>query len=293
MKQWRVSILQKNDGQRIDKALATLITDLSREHIKFLIREGHVSSNGQPVVQAKHKVREADEIVIVDQKKHSGEVALYDSDIPVVYEDDDIIVIDKPYGLIVHPVGKDPASVVGALLSKGTALSQIDPSRPGVVHRLDKTTSGLMMLAKKDDIHLQLVNVFKERSIKKEYCAVVRGVVRVRRGEIDIPVMRIPGKPKVKAVYHEDAKSAVTRYEVVREKEPFCMMRLGLKTGRMHQLRVHMKYLGCPIVGDQKYGGMNAERIMLHSQLLSFSHPRTGEPLAWESPIPEIFHSFF
>jgi 23S rRNA pseudouridine1911/1915/1917 synthase len=293
MRQWEIVVSEGQGGERIDKYLASRIPELSRTHIAFLIRERRIHVNGKPVPAAKYKPVVGDAIVVTDEQKHKGCVPPCSVPVPIVYEDRDVILIDKPYGLIVHPVGRTTDSVVGALHSAGKVLSQIDPSRPGVVHRLDKTTSGLMLLAKNEQAHYALVNAFKERRMHKEYIAVVRGEMRMSEGEVDIPLMRIPGQPKMKAGHHERAKNALTLYRVEKANPPFYLMRLTLKTGRMHQLRVHMKYLGAPIVGDTKYGGMGHERIMLHSHRLVFAQPLSGIELSFTSPVPPIFYSFF
>lgn len=295
MKKWQSTVEDIHNGLRLDKYLASQFSEVSRSHFSYLIREGKVVINDEPVCSPKYKVKSADHIRVEESHKSLGPIPLCDIDIDVVYEDKDLIVINKPYNLIVHPVGKTMDSVVGALLNKKIELSCIDPERPGVVHRLDKTTSGLMILAKNDETHLKLVSMFKKRELYKEYLTVVRGRLMHMKGEIDVALKRIPGTHKMKVSDLADAKQSLTHYEVIKsdKKANFHLVRIDLKTGRMHQIRVHMKHIGCPVVGDTKYGGVPAERIMLHAHKLKFKHPVTGENKEFVSSPPDDFDVYF
>lgn len=289
MNQWQATVKDKHNGLRLDKYLGLRFEDASRSHFSYLIKEGQVTINGQVETSPRYKVKEGDEVAASDTHKSDGTIPLCDIDIPIVYEDDYLMVINKPIDLIVHPVGKTMDSVIGALINKGAKLSTIDPERPGVVHRLDKTTSGVMILAKDNETHEKIASIFKQREIYKEYCAVVRGRLRFPKGVVDEPLKRIAGAFKMHISQAEDAKHAITEYECLNSNDNLHLMKIVIKTGRMHQIRVHMKHIGVPVLGDTKYGGAPADRIMLHAHKLGFKHPVTEEDIVVEAPIPQEF----
>lgn len=293
MNQWQATAKEEDKGLRLDKFLAQTFADCSRSHFTYLIKEGKVTVNGGVEMSPRLKVKVGDDVLAINSHKSEGPIPLCDIDIPIVYEDEHLLVIDKPIDLIVHPVGKTMDSVIGALLNKKVKLSTVDPERPGVVHRLDKTTSGLLILAKDNDTHAKIVQIFKDRAIYKEYCAVVRGRLRFVQGVIDEPIKRIPGAFKVQISDCAEAKHAITEYECINSNDNLHLMKLVIKTGRMHQIRVHMKHLGVPVFGDTKYNGAPANRIMLHSHKLKFKHPVTGLAMELEAPIPQEFLDFF
>jgi 23S rRNA pseudouridine1911/1915/1917 synthase len=203
------------------------------------------------------------------------------------------MVIDKPYDLIVHPAGKTKDSVIGALLNKETELSDVDEERPGVVHRLDKTTSGVMVIAKDAHTHQKLAKQFMDRRVKKEYTAVVRGRLKARTGEIVTGLKRVPGDFKVRVSDAPDAKNAITLYECIKSNAPYHLLSIEIKTGRMHQIRAHMKHIGVPVLGDVRYGGAPDDRIMLHATTLSFFHPTDGRLCSFRSEPPVCFFRYF
>ncbi len=278
-------------GLRLDKYLSSVLDGISRGRIQGLIRSGKVKVTGleKPV---SYRVKSGDVVSVCIEAPVSKKIPFSSADIPVFYQDQDIIVIDKPSGIVVHPAGRNKESVVGALLAKGTRLSQVSDDRPGVVHRLDKDTSGVMLLAKNNSSHLNLYQQFKDRKIEKEYIAVVKGVFKRKEGKIDYPLKRLKYQPRMKVAF-SGSKASVTFYKVVDEKGDFSLISLFPKTGRMHQLRVHLAFLGHPVAGDKKYKGPNADRLLLHAKRIKFSHPRTGKPVEFFSQPPVLFGRYF
>jgi 23S rRNA pseudouridine1911/1915/1917 synthase len=254
-----------------------------------LIKEGQITVNGSSKHPSYH-LKTGDCIELSVRQKERAPILSVTRDIPILHEDDDIIVVDKPCGLIVHPVGQDQVSLVGALINKGVSLSGVSSQRPGVVHRLDKATSGVMVLAKNDSSHLWLVSQFRKREVTKEYQALVKGILKVKKGQIDVPLKRLKYKPTMKVSFI-GAKKSLTLYEVLKEGNNVSLVKLIPKTGRMHQLRVHLAFLGHPIVGDIKYNGPEAERLFLHSMKLGFFHPSTKKFVAFSSKVPMSFEA--
>lgn len=230
----------------------------------------------------------------------SSEAVPQDIPLDIIFEDDDLLVVNKPKGMVVHPAAGNPdGTLVNALLYHcGDSLSGIGGVvRPGIVHRIDKDTSGLLMVAKNDTAHLKLSEQIKEHSFTREYEAVIIGHLKEQKGSIDAPIGRSKNDRKKMAVTELNSKNAVTRYEVLEEYPGFSYVRLRLETGRTHQIRVHMAYLGHPLAGDGVYGGRNAERIMeggqcLHARKIGFIHPTTGKYMEFTSPLPEYFTKF-
>jgi 23S rRNA pseudouridine1911/1915/1917 synthase len=276
-------VREEQKGLRLDKYLVEITAGLTRNKIQRLIKQAKVKINSKPVVSPAHKINKGDTIsACLDS--FSETIPLSSQDVPVKYQDKDVIVIDKPAGLIVHPAGKNKDSVIGSLLNMGISLAENSPARPGVVHRLDKDTSGLMVLAKNLPAYQALYSQFKERRVTKEYIAWVEGSLSLKEGKIDIPLKRQKYKPKMKISFL-NAKKSLTYYKVLQEKPGFSLVRVYLKTGRMHQIRVHFAYLGHPVAGDKKYGkeSKNAPRLYLHSAKLGFYGPLNGEYLEFES----------
>lgn len=276
---------------RIDKVLTILEPEITRSQLKNLINDGHVTVNGQPV-KPKYKVQAGDKISLVKPEPQSLELTPENIPLDIVYEDDDMIVVNKPQGMVVHPApGHPDHTLVNALLYH-SPLSTINGTfRPGIVHRIDKDTSGLLMVAKNDLAHQSLAEQLRNKTNKREYLALVYGQIKEDEGTIDAPLGRNSQDRKKQAVV-KDGRHAVTHFKVVKRYDNFTLVKCILETGRTHQIRVHMKYIGHPLVGDPLYGprkviGKNGQ--FLHAALLGFKHPRTGEEMVFEAPLPENF----
>ena len=287
------------DKTRLDKALCTLDDTLTRAAAVRLTESGDVTLNGKTASKS-DKVKIGDIVEITYPEPVSSEAVPQDIPLDIIYEDDDLLVVNKPKGMVVHPAAGNPdGTLVNALLYHcKDSLSGIGGVvRPGIVHRIDKDTSGLLMVAKNDAAHLKLSEQIKEHSFTREYEAVIIGHLKEQKGSIDAPIGRSKNDRKKMAVTELNSKNAVTRYEVLEEYPGFSYVRLRLETGRTHQIRVHMAYLGHPLAGDGVYGGRNAERIMeggqcLHARKIGFKHPTTGKYMEFTSPLPEYFTKF-
>lgn len=287
------------DKTRLDKALCTLDDTLTRASAVRLTESGDVTLNGKTASKS-DKVKIGDIVEITYPEPVSSEAVPQDIPLDIIYEDDDLLVVNKPKGMVVHPAAGNPdGTLVNALLYHcGDSLSGIGGVvRPGIVHRIDKDTSGLLMVAKNDTAHLKLSEQIKEHSFTREYEAVIIGHLKEQKGSIDAPIGRSKNDRKKMAVTELNSKNAVTRYEVLEEYPGFSYVLLRLETGRTHQIRVHMAYLGHPLAGDGVYGGRNAERIMeggqcLHARKIGFIHPTTGKYMEFTSPLPEYFTKF-
>ena len=276
---------------RIDKVLTSLEPEITRSQLKNLINDGHVTVNGQPV-KPKYKVQAGDKISLVKPEPQSLELTPENIPLDIVYEDDDVIVVNKPQGMVVHPApGHPDHTLVNALLYH-SPLSTINGTfRPGIVHRIDKDTSGLLMVAKNDLAHQSLAEQLRNKTNKREYLALVYGQIKEDEGTIDAPLDRNPQDRKKQAVV-KGGRHAVTHFKVIKRYDNFTLVKCILETGRTHQIRVHMKYIGHPLVGDPLYGprkviGKNGQ--FLHAALLGFKHPRTGKEMVFEAPLPENF----
>ncbi|NLI12860.1 MAG: RluA family pseudouridine synthase [Peptococcaceae bacterium] len=282
---------ETDNGKRIDVFLAGEIEELTRTYIQKLIAEGLASVNGE-AVRASCKVKQGD-LVRLEVPEPAG-LELKPEAIPldIYYEDSDVVVVNKPRGMVVHPAaGNYSGTLVNALLFHCRDLSGINGvTRPGIVHRLDKDTSGLIMVAKNDFAHLNLAQQLKDRLITRRYLALVHGQVREETGVIDAPIGRDPSNRQKMAVAHKNSKNAVTRYRVIQRYQKYTCLELKLETGRTHQIRVHLSFIGHPVVGDPKYGparphfGLTGQ--FLHAFALGFKHPRTGVYLEFEAPLP-------
>jgi 23S rRNA pseudouridine1911/1915/1917 synthase len=282
------------DGQRVDR-IVSMLTGLSRTEAAALVASGGVRVDGRPVA-GKLRVLEGQELDI-DEPEAVGTARLEPDasvDVPVVHVDDDVIVVDKPEGLVVHPgSGHEAGTLVHGLLARYPELREVgDPQRPGIVHRLDKGTTGLLVVARTPDAYDDLVEQLSSRSVERRYVALVWGWPEAASGVIDAPIGRSPRDPTRMAVV-ADGREARTRYEVSRQFESPVRCALadcGLETGRTHQIRVHLSAIGHPVVGDAQYRGrregLSASRPMLHAARLSFDHPGTGERVSFESPMP-------
>ena len=296
--------LAEHDGLRLDRLLAGEIAGYSRSQIQRLIEDGHVKLARVKSAKANTSVREGDVIVI--ELPALTEPTLTAEAIPldVIYQDADVIVVNKPAGMVVHPgAGHSSGTLVNALLHHVADLSGIGGElRPGIVHRLDKGTSGVMVVAKHDAAHHELARQFHDREVEKQYVALVWGLVQQRR-RIDIPIGRDPVNREKISTRARRARSAVTRVTWARHVPGISLLRIAIATGRTHQIRVHLNAIGHPIVGDALYGGVHRRmpqnlravqrltRPFLHAERLSFKQPRTGEALEFSAPLPEDLRS--
>lgn len=281
------------DGLRLDRFLSDALSELSRSQIQRLLDEGRVRLEGKALKKSDKTCSGAVYEVEVPAPR---EIGILPEDIPldVAYEDGDVIVVNKPKGLVVHPAaGHWSGTLVNALLYRCRDLSGINGAlRPGIVHRIDKDTSGLLIVAKNDFAHQALAAQLQDHTLRRTYEAVVCGGVREEAGTIDAPIGRNPADRKKMAVT-EKGRLAVTHWEVVARYEGYTHLRLRLETGRTHQIRVHLAYRNHPILGDTVYGHKKAElgqsSQCLHARELRFLHPRTGEPVTVSSPLPDYF----
>lgn len=286
-----MELIIKESGIRLDKALADL-TELSRSQANEAIKNGNILVNGK-AVKAKYSVKEGD---LVTYDLPEPEVLEYEAeDIPldIVYEDDDVAVVNKPQGMVVHPsVGHTSGTLVNALMYHIHDLSSINRVvRPGIVHRIDKDTSGLLMIAKNDRSHQALAEELKDKKSLRKYLAIVHGNISNDRGVIEAPIGRSEKDRKKQAVTAK-GKPAVTHFKVLERFGNYTLVELTLETGRTHQIRVHMAYIGHPVAGDPLYGPrktLKGNGQFLHAQTLGFTHPTTGESLRFSVEPPAIF----
>ena len=276
---------------RIDKVLTSLEPEITRSQLKNLINDGHVTVNGQ-AVKPKYKVQAGDKISLVKPEPQSLELTPENIPLDIVYEDDDVIVVNKPQGMVVHPAPGHPNHTLVNALLYHSPLSTINGTfRPGIVHRIDKDTSGLLMVAKNDLAHQSLAEQLRNKTNKREYLALVYGQIKEDEGTINAPLGRNPQDRKKQAVV-KSGRHAVTHFKVMKRYDNFTLVKCILETGRTHQIRVHMKYIGHPLVGDPLYGPrkvIGKDGQFLHAALLGFKHPRTGKELVFEAPLPENF----
>jgi len=268
---------------------------LSRTNIQKLIIAGKVFLNSRPVDKPHHKVNSGEEVRFAPPEKEKTQILPEQISLDVVYEDDDLAVINKQAGLVVHPApGNREHTLVNALLSRFTSLSDINKNRPGIVHRLDKETSGLLVIAKNNASHLKLAKQFAEHSIERKYIAIVAGKVEFDEDVIEAPIGRHPLKRKNMSVnFSENTRYAKTHYRTLKRSNNHSLLELRPFTGRTHQLRVHLAFLGYPILGDAKYGKDNSfSRMALHAQEIGFIHPSTGKFIHFSSEIPQEFKEF-
>ena len=282
-------VKSEDKGKRIDKYLVeNLPEDLSRSFIQRLISEKRILLNGAPV-KSHRKVSAQDAIEVTMPEPAPFSVKPEKIPLSIAYEDDELLVVDKPSGMVVHPApGNYSGTLVNALLVHCKSLSGIGGvMKPGIVHRIDKGTSGLLVVAKTDAAHRDLAEQFKEKTAKRAYIAVVKGVVELDNGVIELPVARSNRDRKKMTVNFVRSKAAVTRYRVLERFNDSTLLELVLDTGRTHQIRVHMSYLGHPLVGDEKYGSKaGLGRPALHARTLGFVHPVTGKYMEFTSELP-------
>lgn len=279
---------------RLDQFVSTELESLSRNYVQKLIGEGHVKVNGIVCTTKKTLLREEDEVEVEIPDPDVLQIEAEDIPLDIVYEDDDVLVVNKPQGMVVHPApGNYTGTLVNALMAISERLSSINGVvRPGIVHRIDKDTSGLLMIAKNDHAHEWLAHQLKEKTTLREYYAIVNGVVSNDSGTIDAPIARHPQDRKKMAIV-SGGRSAVTHYEVIERYKYHTLLKLKLETGRTHQIRVHMASIGHPIVGDPVYGNKN-EKVKhqgqaLHAKKIGFIHPTTHVLVCFDSALPQYF----
>ena len=278
-------------GLRLDKAVADL-TELSRGLANEQIKNGQILVNGE-AKKAKYAVKEGDVISYEVPEPEVVEYVAEDLPLEIVYQDEDVAVVNKPQGMVVHPsAGHTSGTLVNALMYHIKDLSGINGVlRPGIVHRIDKDTSGLLMIAKNDQAHLVLADELKEKKSLRKYWAIVHGNLPNDRGVIEAPIGRSEKDRKKQAVTAK-GKPALTRFQVLERFGDYTLVELQLETGRTHQIRVHMAYIGHPVAGDEVYGPrktLKGHGQFLHARTLGFTHPRTGEVLEFTSEVPAIF----
>ncbi|AVK83082.1 RluA family pseudouridine synthase [Lysinibacillus sp. B2A1] len=289
MTQVAYTMEEQQQGERIDKALSSVQSEWSRTQIGNWIAEGIVKVNGD-AVKAKYKVKVGDLVEIDVPEAEPLDVIAENLDLDIVYEDADVLVVNKPKGMVVHPApGHMTGTLVNGLMYHCKDLSGINGIlRPGIVHRIDKDTSGLLMVAKNDTAHESLVNQLVNKTVTRKYTALVHGHIAHDKGTIDAPIGR-DQKDRQKQAVVDKGKHAVTHFQVVDRFGDYTLLECRLETGRTHQIRVHMNYIGYPLVGDPKYGPKKTIDFggqVLHAGILGFNHPTTGEYLEFEAPLP-------
>lgn len=276
---------------RLDKVLAQQLADVSRSQLKNWIDQGLVTVN-QQVVKAKYSVAVGDQIEINPPAPKTIDLTPEAMDLDIVYEDDDVIVVNKPQGMVVHPSAGHPNHTLVNGLLHHSPLSTINGEfRPGIVHRIDKDTSGLLMVAKNDHAHQSLAAQLKAKTNEREYIALVHGVIKENEGKIDAPIGRSLKDRKQQAVV-PNGKAAVTHFKVLKRYQHYTLISCHLETGRTHQIRVHMKYINHPLAGDPLYGPrktLPGNGQYLHAKTLGFVHPTTGEQMRFSAPLPDWF----
>lgn len=280
--------------QRIDKILPEFNSEWSRSQLQEWIKEGLIEVNGK-AVKSNYKLKLGDRIEITEKEVVEADIQAENLNLDIYYEDDDVAIVYKPKGMVVHPSpGHYSGTLVNGLMYQIKNLSGINSEiRPGIVHRIDKDTSGLLMVAKNDVAHRSLVEQLMAKTVKRKYIALVHGHIPHEFGTIDAPIGRNKNDRQSMAVV-DDGKEAVTHFNVIETFKNYTLVECELETGRTHQIRVHMKYIGYPLVGDPKYGPKKTLEIggqALHAGLIGFEHPKTGEYIERFAPLPAEFEA--
>ena len=292
MKEYIVS--QEEKGKRLDTYIPSVDTDITRTSAQRLIEDGNILVNGKNA-KVSYKIQENDKISVEIPEPKQIELKAQNIPIEIIYEDSDIIVVNKPKGMVVHPANGNPdGTLVNAIMAIcKDSLSGIGGEiRPGIVHRIDKDTSGLLIVAKNDNAHVKMSEQIKNHEVKKTYIALVRGVVKENQATIDMPIGRSNSDRKKMAVT-KTGKNAVTHIKVLKRYDKYTLLEVNIETGRTHQIRVHLSYIGYPIIGDCVYSnGKNEFGVVgqcLHAKCLEFKHPITGKSMKLEAELPEYF----
>ncbi|WP_153731220.1 RluA family pseudouridine synthase [Sporosarcina obsidiansis] len=292
MERFEFEITEETAGNRIDKALAMVQTEWSRTQIQQWVKEERIQVNDS-FVKPNYKVKTADIISVEQPEPEAYDIVAEKLNLDIVYEDPDVLVVNKPTGMVVHPApGHLTGTLVNGLMYQCSDLSGINGvMRPGIVHRIDKDTSGLLMVAKNDKAHVSLVNQLVEKSVTRVYTALVHGHIPHDNGTIDAPIGR-DQRDRQKMAVVDNGKNAVTHFKVLERFGEYTLVECRLETGRTHQIRVHMKYIGYPLVGDPKYGPRKTIDFggqVLHAGTVGFQHPTTDEYLEFTAPLPENY----
>ena len=281
-------------GKRIDAYISSCDNEISRTAVQRLIDEKNITVNGKQT-KASYKVQENDIIEILEVEPKEIELKAEDIPVEIIYEDEDIIVVNKPKGLVVHPaVGNPDGTLVNAIMAIcKDSLSGIGGEiRPGIVHRLDKDTSGILIIAKNDTAHINLSEQIKNHEVEKTYIALVRGIVKENEATINMPIGRST-KDRKKMAVDKNGKNAITHFKVLKRYEKYTLLEIKIETGRTHQIRVHLSHIGYPVVGDYTYSNgkndFNVEGQMLHSQKIKFRHPKNEKEMELEAKLPKYF----
>ena len=292
MKEYIVS--QEEKGKRLDTYIPSVDTDITRTSAQRLIEDGNILVNGKNA-KVSYKIQENDKISVEIPEPKQIELKAQDIPIEIVYEDSDIIVVNKPKGMVVHPANGNPdGTLVNAIMAIcKDSLSGIGGEiRPGIVHRIDKDTSGLIIVAKNDNAHVKMSEQIKNHEVKKTYIALVRGVFKENEATIDMPIGRSTSDRKKMAV-NKNGKNAITHIKVLKRFDKYTLLKVNIETGRTHQIRVHLSHIGYPIVGDYTYSnGKNEFDVIgqcLHAQKLEFKHPITQKDMCLEAELPQYF----
>ena len=293
-----IQVTDENVGLRIDKVICQAIDGMSRSAVQKIIDDGNVSISDK-VISKNYKARHGDIIKVIIPQAKELEITAEDIPLDVRYEDSDLLVVNKPKGMVVHPAaGNYDGTLVNALMHhcKGSLSGINGVIRPGIVHRIDKDTSGLLIVAKNDFAHINLAEQIKAHTFTREYQSVVYGKFKTDSGTVDAPIGRHPVDRKKMAVTPKNSKNATTHYKVINEYDGFTHLGLRLETGRTHQIRVHMAYIGHPVAGDPVYGPKKVIESLsgqcLHAGLIGFRHPRTNDYIEIKSELPEYFTQF-
>lgn len=291
---YSLTVQPENESERLDLFISTNLK-MTRSTVQKLIKSGEVVVNKQ-LEKANYKIKANDEIDIFIPRPRKMEIAPEPLPLNIVYEDDWLLVVNKPAGMVVHPAAGNYSNTLvnGLLYHCGDSLSGINGViRPGIVHRIDKDTSGLLVVAKNDEAHQALAAQIAKKTVNRLYFALVHGVINEPKGIIDAPIGRDPKNRKKMAVTDKNSKGALTKYNVIERAANYTFIEAKLETGRTHQIRVHFKYIGHPVVGDPLYGpqkshfGLSGQ--LLHAKTLGFIHPKTGENMLFKAPMPETF----
>ena len=290
-------VLEDQEGMRIDSYVAEVCENLSRSYVQKLLKDGEILVNGK-TVKSSVKVCVKDEIEVEIPEAVKPEIVVEDMELSILYEDQDVILVNKPKGMVVHPA---PGHLSGTLVNGLMAhcqdqLSGINGSlRPGIVHRIDKDTTGLLIVCKNDVSHNVIAAQLKEHSITRKYLAIVHGVIKEEQGTIDAPIGRHPTERKKMSINEKNGRHAITHYRVLERFQKYTYIECQLETGRTHQIRVHMASIHHPLLGDMVYGPQKCpyslEGQTLHAAVFGFVHPRTGEYLELTAPLPEYFQT--
>ena len=295
MDEFCYTVEAEEEGVRTDRFLAEKMEDLSRSYLQKLLKDGQVFVNGKPV-RASYKVRTGDVLSVSLPENEELDIPAENIPLDILYEDEDVLVVNKPKDMVVHPAaGHTTGTLVNAVLyhCQGNLSGINGVLRPGIVHRIDKDTTGALLVCKNDNAHRNLAEQLKEHSIRRRYRAIVQGCFKEDEGTVDAPVGRHPVDRKKMAVNYKNGKEAVTHYRVLERFANAAYIECRLETGRTHQIRVHMASIGHPLLGDQVYGSAknpyHLQGQALHAMVLGFVHPSSGEYMEFEAPLPEYF----